>query len=293
MPAPNRPAIIVISSHVARGGVGLRAAGFALERLGFPVWSVPTVLLPYHPGHGRSTRIVPADAEFAASLADLAASRWLGEVGAVLSGYLGDAAQAEPIADLVGAVRAANPQAVYCCDPVIGDEAGLYVDAATAAAVRDRLVPLADIVTPNRFELAWLAGTGTDDNARIIAAAERLARPQALISSAHAMVRGGTAVLLAGNGAAPLLAEHRAIAGAPHGPGDLLAALFVAGRLSGLGDEENLRRATAATFEMIARSVAAGSDELALAAEQATIAGPTAMVTVRRLARAGAGHDRK
>ena len=95
-------AVIVISSHVARGSVGNRAAVFALETLGFPVWAVPTVILPWHPGHGRATRIVPPLDQFKALMADLERAPWLGEVGAVLSGYLGEAGQAEAVASLVG-----------------------------------------------------------------------------------------------------------------------------------------------------------------------------------------------
>ncbi|HRP79733.1 MAG TPA: pyridoxal kinase, partial [Aquamicrobium sp.] len=108
-------AVIVISSHVVRGTVGNRAAVFALEALGLPVWAVPTVILPWHPGHGRATRIVPPAEEFAALIDDLAAAPWLGEVGAVLSGYLGGPEQAGAVARLVGALKAKNPGALYLC----------------------------------------------------------------------------------------------------------------------------------------------------------------------------------
>ena len=134
-------AVIVISSHVARGSVGNRAAVFALETLGFPVWAVPTVLLPWHPGHGRATRIVPPPAQFSALMGDLEGSPWLGEVAAVLSGYLGDAGQAEAVASLVGAVRRRNPHALYLCDPVMGDLGGLYVPEGVASAIRATLMP--------------------------------------------------------------------------------------------------------------------------------------------------------
>jgi pyridoxine kinase len=104
-----RSAVIVVSSHVARGAVGNRAAVFALQQLGFPVWAVPTVVLPWHPGHGRATRIVPDPDQFAALMRDLEASQWLGEVGAVLSGYLGDPEQAKAVASLVGGGQGAQP----------------------------------------------------------------------------------------------------------------------------------------------------------------------------------------
>src|SRR5690606_18718273 len=115
---------------------------------------------------------------------------WLGEVGAVLSGYLGAPEQAASVARLVGAVRARNRQARYLCDPVIGDAGGLYVPEATAAAIRDLLVPLADIATPNRFELEWLAGERLADNGAVARAALRLGPPTMLVTSAHALMAG-------------------------------------------------------------------------------------------------------
>ena len=92
--APLRPAVVVISSHVARGSVGNRAIVFALESLGFPVWSVPTVTLPWHPGHGPAPRIVPSASDFSEFMEALSSSKHLGEVGAVVTGYLGAAEQA-------------------------------------------------------------------------------------------------------------------------------------------------------------------------------------------------------
>ncbi len=150
--------VIVISSHVVRGSVGNRAAVFALETLGFPVWAVPTVVLPWHPGHGPAGRIVPPPHEFATLMQDLERAPWLGEVGAILTGYLGHPEQADAVAGLIKAVKARNPNALYLCDPVIGDQKGLYVPEATANGIRDKLLPLADIATPNRFELSWLTG---------------------------------------------------------------------------------------------------------------------------------------
>ena len=123
-------AVIVISSHVARGSVGNRAVVFALETLGHPVWAVPTIMLPWHPGHGPATRIVPDAEQFAAFMKDLERAPWLGEVAGVLSGYLGDFRQAEAVASLVNVVKARNPRALYICDPVMGDSGGLYVPEA-------------------------------------------------------------------------------------------------------------------------------------------------------------------
>ena len=112
-----KPAIIVISSHVVRGTVGNRAAGFALEVLGYPVWLVPTVTLPWHPGQGVTERIVPPADEFSTLLDNLSNSPALNEVGAVLSGYLGGVEQVAAVAHLVDAVKARNSAALYALDP--------------------------------------------------------------------------------------------------------------------------------------------------------------------------------
>ena len=276
-------AVIVISSHVARGSVGNRAAVFALETLGFPVWAVPTVILPWHPGHGPGTRIVPDAAAFAALLKDLESAPWLGEVGAVLSGYLGSAEQAAAVASLVKAVKARNPGAVYICDPVMGDAGGLYVPPATAEAMRDLLLPLADIATPNRFELEWIAGGALPDNTAVAAAARALGIRTVLVTSAHAMLAGSIGNLLV----APrqtLLAEHRAIERPPNGPGDLTAALLLARLMDGLPPEKALQMTTAAVFEIIARAAKRGADELMLETDAQSLAHPMAMVQMRRLA---------
>lgn len=280
---PSLPgAVIVISSHVVRGTVGNRAIVFALETLGHPVWALPTVILPWHPGHGRSTRITIPDAEFHAVIDDLAQAPWAGEVRAVLSGYLGSAGQADGVARLVTALRARNPDLVYACDPVIGDAEGLYVPEATATAIRDRLLPLASLATPNRFELAWLAGAALETNAAILDAALGLGPSRMLVTSAIPMMNGGTGNLyLSGNHA--LLAEHRLIENPPNGTGDLLTAVFLGRLLEGLSEERALQMATASVFEIIARTVKRGADELTLEQDASSLSTPMAMVQMRRL----------
>jgi pyridoxine kinase len=287
-------AVIAISSHVVRGTVGNRAAVFALETLGLPVWAVPTVVLPWHPGHGRATRIVPPAEEFSALIDDLCASPWLGEVGAVMSGYLGGPEQAQAVARLVGAVKAKNGDALYLCDPVIGDgtgaTGGLYVPEATARAMRDVLVPLADIVTPNRFELEWLSGTALPDNDAATQAALRLGVPTVLVTSAHAMMAGSIGNLLVTDRES-VLAEHRAVPDAPHGTGDLFSALFLARLIEGQSELKALQGATAAVFEVLARAVKRGANELMLETDAQSLVRPMAMVQTRRLLRPGTGPE--
>ena len=277
-----RASVIVISSHVVRGSVGNRAAVFALETLGFPVWAVPTVVLPWHPGHSRATRIVPPREDFAALIDDLCGAPWLGEIGGVLSGYLGDAGQAGDVARLVGAVRKANPEAIYMCDPVIGDTGGLYVPEAVAASIGSELIPIADIATPNVHELAWLSGAPINESRSMISAAETLGPSRVLVTSAPAMMAGSTGNLLV-SGRQTLMAEHRLIANAPNGLGDLMAATFLARLMEGLPEEKALQLATGTVFEIRARTSRRGADELTLETDAQSLRTPMAMVNMRAI----------
>ncbi|RVQ44093.1 pyridoxal kinase PdxY [Sinorhizobium medicae] len=275
-------AIIVISSHVVRGAVGNRAAVFALETLGHRVWALPTVILPWHPGHGPSTRVIMPDADFRSIIDDLIRAPWIGEVRAVLSGYMGSPAQAAGVARLVAALRERNPDLFYACDPIIGDAGGLYVPVEIATAIRELLMPLATLATPNRFELSWLAGAALETNADLLEAAVDLGPSRVLVTSAIPMMSGGTGNLYL-SGWHALLAEHRLIDSPPNGTGDLLSAVFLARLLEGLPEERALQMATASVYEIIARSRKRDADELTLEQDASSLATPMAMVQMRRL----------
>ncbi|MBN9068727.1 MAG: pyridoxal kinase PdxY [Rhizobiales bacterium] len=275
-------AVIVVSSHVVRGSVGNRAKVFTLEALGFPVWAVPTVILPWRPDLAPGERIVPDPEQFARLLADMGSAEWLGEVTAVLSGYFGDAGQVEPVEKLVHAVKVANPNALYLCDPVIGDEGGLYVPVETATAIRERLLPIADIATPSRHELEWLAGRPLPSTADILAAARDLAPPTMLVTSAPSMMAKSMGNLLV-TGKGVWLAEHRVIEGEPKGTGDLTSALFLARILNGEDGAKALEATTASVLEIVTRAAKRGANELMLQTDAASLSHPVANVTVRQL----------
>lgn len=277
-----RRAVIVISSHVVRGSVGNRAVVFALESLGFPVWAVPSIILPWHPGHSRATRILLPAEEFSALISDLCDAPWLGEVGAVLSGYLGTPGQAADVARLVQTVRKSNPEALYLCDPVVGDGGKLYVSEELAGAIRDKLIPLADIATPNAFELGWFSGAEILDTTSLIAAAQTLGPARVLVTSAIAMMSGNTGNLLVG-GRESVMAEHRIIANPPKGLGDLLSAVFLARMLEGLDAERALQLATGSVFEILARTAKRGADELTLETDVDSLRTPMALVHMRKI----------
>ena len=276
-----KPSVLVVNSLVARGSVGGRASVFALERLGFPVIFVPTVMFPWHLGHGRATRVAPDAAGFESLLADIAGAAWLGEVGAVLTGYFGRADQVAPAARLVAAVKAANKRSIHLCDPIIGDTGGLFQPEALAAAIRDQLLPLADVATPNDFELHWLTGMDGDS----IAAARELRPGEVVVTSAAADRLSATIETLVTAPEGSFRIAHRWLPeNAVHGTGDLFAALYLGHRLDGAAPQDAAASAAASVYSLLEMANRVGLDELPLAAGQdAMVAQPTG-VTVTKLA---------
>jgi pyridoxine kinase len=281
-----KPAVAAISSHVARGAVGNRSIVHVFETFGHSVWAVPTVMLPFHPGHGRSTRIEPEPAKFADFLEDLAGSKWAGEVGAIITGYMASPAQAGAVARFVRAMKERHPAIPYLCDPVIGDAGGLYVGEEIASAIRDELLPLSTIATPNRYELSWLAGHAPVETASEAEAAARILGTQTVIvTSAPALMRGNVANLLV-EPRSTAIAEHRLVDGPLNGAGDLFSAIFLARRLSGLSAVEALEKASASVLEIVSYAAKSVSDELMPQADMRSILSPAAMVSVRSIATA-------
>ncbi len=245
--------ILAISSQVARGAVGLSVITPALQALGHQVIALPTVLLSNHSGHpnvaGQAT-----DPELLQRMVDaIAANGWLGEIDTVLSGYLPSPAHVAFAAATVVRIRQQRPACRYVCDPVLGDDPkGLYIDKAAAADIRRLLLPLADILLPNRFELAWLSETSVMSAAEAITAARQLV-PETVIATSIPTSAGSllTIQIDASRATACEVARRSRI---PNGTGDLLSALVAA--------EWQLGRAVAAIDAVLDASD--GQDELQL-----------------------------
>ncbi|MCL2006466.1 MAG: pyridoxal kinase PdxY [Treponema sp.] len=158
-------AILSIQSHVVYGYAGNTAAVFPMQRLGREVWAINTVEFSNHTGYG-SWKGKVLGGELAEELIEGLQERdALGNCEAVLSGYMGDAGVGKAIRTAVEKVRLASPRALYCCDPVMGDIGrGFYVKPDIPEIFKNELVPLADIVTPNRFELEALTDIKIIDN---------------------------------------------------------------------------------------------------------------------------------
>ncbi len=274
-----RRAILSIQSQVAYGHVGNSAAVLPLQRLGFDVFALNTVQLAHHPGHGawRGHKLRPEQLD--EILGGLEEHGVLGRCAAALSGYLGDSGMADVVARAVAAVRRARADAFYLCDPVIGDDAqGVFVSAGVPQAIRERLVPLADIVVPNRFELAQLTGRPLESLEEVRAAAAELrARGPRLVvvTGLNLPDRAGELAVLADSAdEAWLVATPQLPLSIGGGTGDAFSALFLGHYLSTGELRAGLERAVAAVFALVERTCAAGAEELELVAAQDDLVAP-------------------
>ncbi len=278
-------AILSLQSHVVFGHVGNSAAVFPLQRLGFEVWPVHTVQFSNHTGYpGWTGRVF--EAEHVAELVRGIAERGvLGDCEAVLSGYLGSAAVGAEIAGAVTEVKAANPAALYVCDPVMGDrEQGLFVQPEIPDFMRRQAMPLADIVTPNPFELEVLTGQAPDSLDAVLAGARRLSAlgPSLVLvtSVRHAGVAADEVAMVAvtAEAAWQVVTPFIALDPPANGAGDALAALFLAFYLRCAGRDDRIPRtlslAADAIFAAIEETRAAGTRELQLIAAQDALAAP-------------------
>ena len=279
------PTVLSVQSRVAYGHVGNAASVFPLQRLGIEAWALDTVAFSNHTGHGKWRGSAVAAPEIAALFEGIAALGVLPQIDAVLSGYLGDAGTGPVLLDIVERVRRANPKALFCCDPVIGDtDTGSYVTDGIAEFFRDEALELADIATPNRFELEYLTGAAIATIGEAAEAAEMLRR------------RGPGTVLLTSLDAAPdritMLAAGPDGAWAVETPrlpvmlngcGDVTAAVFLAHLLRGAGLADALASTAAAIFAVIDTTARLGRYELALVAAQDELVSPSRRFQARRL----------
>lgn len=256
--------VLSIQSEVVFGHVGQGAARFALQRLGHEVWALPTVLYSSHAGYPNVQGGITPPHLLRRLLDGLSANGWLSHCDAVLSGYLGDADQVDVVAEAVLRAKRANPKTVYCLDPVLGDNGRAYAKIGIAEAMARHLLPLADIVTPNAFELLQLSALPVTGPVDAAAAAQRLGRPLVLVTS---VPQGADRIgAVAVSRAERWFASTPPLQEVPHGAGDLLAALFLAGQMSGSSMADALTRSVARIFRILAAS--RGCTELQLIAEQ-------------------------
>jgi pyridoxine kinase len=273
-------AVLSIQSHVAYGHVGNSSAVFPLQRLGIEVWPVHTVQFSNHTGYGAWTGRVFDGQAVEEVVQGIGERGVLGTCDAVLSGYLGSADIGHAVVGTVGTVRAANPDAVYCCDPVIGDVGrGVFVRPGIEEFMRDVAVPAADVVTPNHFELDLLSGRTTRSLAEVkdaVAAVHDLGPRVVLTTSLIADdTPDDTVDLLASEGGRHYRVRTPRLDVSVNGAGDAIAALFLAHWLRTRSPAEALAGAAASVFGLLQRTEDAGSREILLVDAQDEFVSPT------------------
>ena len=277
--------VLSIQSRVAYGHVGNAAAVFPLQCLGIEAWALDTVAFSNHTGHGKWRGDVVATeavAELFEGIADLGV---LPDVDAVLSGYIGTAETGAVLLDIVGRVKEANPRARFCCDPVIGDiDTGSYVRDGVAEFFRDAALALADIVTPNRFELEFLTGrtVASLKEAGEAAAALRGRGPEIVLVTSLDFAPGELTMLASGPDGVWAV-ETPQLPVMLNGCGDVTAALFLGNLLNGASLADALARTAASMFAVIETTVVLGRYELALVAAREELARPSRVFKARRI----------
>jgi pyridoxine kinase len=259
-------AILSIQSHVVYGYAGNTAAVFPMQRLGREVWAINTVEFSNHTGYG-SWKGKVLGGELAGELvAGLEERGVLPQCEAVLSGYMGDAAVGRAITGAVRKVRSAAPKALYCCDPVMGDVGrGFYVKPDIPDIFKNELVPLADIITPNRFELEALTGIETqdiDDARRAIDMLHEKGPGIVLVTSYHDGKAGGgpgderRIGMLASDksGVYSISTPELPIGAGMAGSGDITASVFLSRYLETLDIKKTLELCTASIYGIIEAS---------------------------------------
>jgi pyridoxine kinase len=279
------PTVLSVQSWVACGNVGNTAALFPLQRLGCETWSLNTVAFSNHTGYEKWRGDTVPASEIAALFEGIAELGVLPRCDAVLSGYLGEPETGPVLLDIVARVKGANPHALFCCDPVMGDVGlGYYVRAGIPEFYRDRALALADVVTPNRFELEWLMGGAVSSLAEAGNAAAALQQrgPGIVLATSLETAPGRVAAVAAGPDGVWAVETPRLPIEAT-GCGDAVAALFLGWLLKGKPLPEALAATIAAIYGVIEATMRSATRELALVAAQDELITPSRPVSVRRL----------
>jgi pyridoxine kinase len=280
--------ILSIQSHVAAGHVGLQAAVLPLQRLGYDVIAVPTVVFSNHPGHGTFRGMALGATELEEILTGLEQHGAIQEVHAIHTGYLDSAQQADIVWKFIQRLREKKIMAPFFCDPVMGDrDKGLYVGKDLAEFLRLKAPSMAEALFPNQFELEYLTGRtiSTLDDALNACDSLRAKGTRAVVATSlhlqDQFPEGLCAIAVADEGAylgaVPLL-QHT-----PKGAGDLLCACFIGRSLKHESLPMALSHALTSTHRILELSVRGDSKELLIVEGQDFCPKPGNLVAVHQV----------
>ena len=280
--------ILSIQSLVSYGHAGNSAAMFPLQRLGFDVWPVVTVHFSNHTGYGAARGPLLRAEDIAEVIGGVEDRGALDRCDAVLSGYQGAEDVGTVILEAVRNVKRRNPEAIYFCDPVMGDVGrGFFVRPGIPEFMRDQVVPAADVITPNHFELDFLAGTQTRSLDEVVQAAEtvRATGPETVlvtsVLSDQTPEDGIDMVAVSSEGAWSVRTPRLPMN--PPGAGDLTAAVFLANVLGAHDIPTSLARTSSSVFAVMEATARADTREMQIIASQDALAEPSMRFQVDRL----------
>jgi pyridoxine kinase len=280
--------ILSIQSHVAYGHVGNSAAVFPLQRIGVEVWPVQTVQFSNHPGYGAWRGRVFSAATIRLVVQGIEERGVLGECDGVISGYLGSPDTGEAVVEAVARVKGANPAARYCCDPVIGDVSqGVFVRSGIPEFIKERMLPIADVVTPNQFELDYLVGqpsVSLTDLGMAIDAVHACGPRVVLVTSVRTDDTPADCLdLVVSDGSDRCRLRTPLLPIVVNGAGDAIAALFFAHYLSTGAVAEAMSLAGSSIFGILDRTAEAGASEMLLVEAQDELVKPSEVFVAHRI----------
>lgn len=262
-----------------------------MRRMGANVWPLNTVQFSNHTQYGHWTGTVMPASHLTDIVKGIADIDRLKTCDAVLSGYLGSAEQGEQILEIVRQVKAANPNAWYFCDPVMGHpEKGCIVAPGVAEFHCHSALPASDIVAPNLLELELLSGRQVSDIDECIQACRQLIERGPRIVLVKHLSRAGRRsdqfemLLVTADEAWHI---HRPLVDfgvrQPVGVGDLTSGLLLVDLLHGRSLQDALQHVTAAVYEVMIKTHQMGEYELQLVAAQDQIARPEHVFTAEKI----------
>lgn len=288
--------ILSIQSLVAYGHAGNSAALFPLQRLGFDVWPVITVHFSNHTGYGEARGPLLTSSDIAEVIRGVEDRGALDRCDAVLSGYQGAEEVGSVILDAVRKVKGRNPDAIYFCDPVMGDVGrGFFVRPGIPEFMRDKVVPAADVITPNQFELAFLAGTETKTLDEVVEAADFVRSTGPGVVLVTSVITEETPedsldmVAVSDEGAWIVRTPRLPIN--PPGAGDLTSAVFLANVLDGHDLPTALARTTSSVYAVMEATAEADTREMRIVASQDALAAPAMQFEVNRVSDTSPSRD--
>ncbi|GIW31710.1 MAG: pyridoxal kinase PdxY [Meiothermus sp.] len=287
--------ILSIQSWVSYGHVGNAAAVFPLQRMGFEVWAIHTVQFSNHTGYGQWKGMILPPEHLVAVVEGIAEREVLGQCDAVLSGYMGSGGTAEAILSALHKVRQLNPSALFCCDPVMGDEGrGLFVRPEIPEIIKNQVLPQADILTPNQFELELLTEHPSKtlpealEAARTVRARMHPGGPRIVVVTS--LLRQGApentieTLAVADEGAWLVRTPRIPLEPPRNGTGDAIAALFLGRYLKTGNVAQSLEHAVSAMYNLLLLTHQMNTREIQLIAAQDEYINPSRRFAAEQVA---------